>query len=305
MSADVAYSSCCASCGVEIDDVKLVPCDGCDLAKYCSDACQELHRPEHAGKCRKRAAELRDDVLFKQLESSCFGECPICSLPLSLDKEKSVMHRCCSKLICNGCVVANMKRLAERRLQYSCPFCREPLPKTDAERDKRMKKRIEANDPIAMVQVGLGQYKNEDYQSAFEYWTKAAESDDAEAHYHLARLYHHGLGVEKDEGKMMHHWEEATIGGHPEARYELGRHEGNNGKIERAVKHWIIAATQGEDKAIKELLEAFKAGFVEKDVLAATLRAQKAAVDATKSPQRKAAEFYRMKRLLQNQNSST
>ncbi len=53
----------CASCGVaEVDDVKLKPCDGCDLVRYCSDACQEDHRSEHAGKCKERAAELRDEI---------------------------------------------------------------------------------------------------------------------------------------------------------------------------------------------------------------------------------------------------
>ena len=61
---------------------------------------------------------------------------------------------------------------------------------------------------------------------------------------------------------------------------------------ERAVKHWIISAAQGYDSSIKWLMAAFKHGFVEKDVLAAALRAHKAAADATKSPQRqrKAAE---------------
>ena len=41
-------------------------------------------------------------------------------------------------------------------------------------------------------------------------------------------------------------------------------------------------------------MKAFKEGFVEKEVLAVALRAHKAAIDATKSPQREAAgEFYR------------
>ena len=40
--AETADICCCASCGVaEVDDIKLVPCDGCDLVRYCSDACQQ------------------------------------------------------------------------------------------------------------------------------------------------------------------------------------------------------------------------------------------------------------------------
>ena len=69
MSEGKSFS--CASCGaVEDDDIKLVPCNGCDLVRYCSEACRELHRPAHAGKCRKREAELRDELLFKQPERS-------------------------------------------------------------------------------------------------------------------------------------------------------------------------------------------------------------------------------------------
>ena len=56
------------------------------------------------------------------------------------------------------------------------------------------------------------------------------------------------------------------------------------------MKHWIIAATQGYGASMKELMNAFKEGCVSKEDLAATLRAHQAAVNATKSPQREAAE---------------
>ena len=129
--------SCCASCGIaEIDDIKLVPCDGCDLVRYCGDECQNNHQPEHEEACKKRAAELRDELLFRQPESSCFGDCPICMLPLSLDMEKSTLMPCCSNLICHGCEFANWMREKQESLEYPCPFCREPAPKTEEEIDK-------------------------------------------------------------------------------------------------------------------------------------------------------------------------
>ena len=57
---------CCASCGIiEVDDVKLKECDGCDLVKYCSDECREDHKSEHEEACKKRAVELHDELLFK------------------------------------------------------------------------------------------------------------------------------------------------------------------------------------------------------------------------------------------------
>src|SRR6056300_1075619 len=110
---DKAADTCCASCGITaVDDIKLKKCDGgCDLVKYCSDECQEKHREQHEGACKKssinrmkdkiasnRAAVrnkslltlelfsnrllLRDRDLFTQSDSSNIGDCPICCLPL-------------------------------------------------------------------------------------------------------------------------------------------------------------------------------------------------------------------------------
>ena len=282
---------CCAACGTaEIDDIKLMECGGCDLVKYCSVECQEDHRSQHEEACKKRAAELRDELLFKQPESTHMGDCPICCLPLPLDTKKSNMNTCCSKIFCKGCVLANSVREDEQSLEFSCPFCRKPSAKTEEEADKQMMKRIEANDPVAISEWGGKQYIKGEYQIAFEYWSKAAELGVAQAHFHLAVLYQEGVGVEKDEGKEIHHLEEAAIGGHPYARRCLGCVENDNGNIERAIKHWIIAAKLGDDRSIKCLMEAFKLGCLSKEDLTAALRAHKAAVDATTSPQRNIAE---------------
>ena len=54
----------------------------------------------------------------------------------------------------------------------------------------------------------------------------------------------------------------------------------------------IIAAKQGDGDATQNLLGMFIKGFVSKDDLDATLRAYQAAVDATKSPQRDAADEF-------------
>eukprot|EP00985_Skeletonema_marinoi_P002911 scaffold1192_cov80-Skeletonema_marinoi.AAC.1 len=155
-----------------------------------------------------------------------------------------------------------------------------------------MMKRVEANDPVALCQEGGVQEEKGNYQSAFGWFSKAAELGDVEAHFELSHLYRDGHGVEKDGGKEMYHLEEAAIGGLPRARYKLGIGEWNNGKAERAVKHWIISATQGDDDSINELMTVFREedGMISKDDLAAALRAHQAAVDSTKSPQREAAE---------------
>src|SRR5210317_466124 len=108
--AAAAVDMMCACCGIgAVDDVTLKKCT-CDLVKYCSDGCRELDRPEHAGVCRKRLAEIHNDNLFTQPDESHLGECPICCLPLPLDHKKSGFMGCCSKTICNGCNIANQKR---------------------------------------------------------------------------------------------------------------------------------------------------------------------------------------------------
>ena len=84
--------------------------------------------------------------------------------------------------------------------------------------------------------------------------------------------------------------EEAAIGGHPNARHSLACYEGRNGRIDRAVKHFIIAANLGHDDSFKALKLLYANGDVSKEDFAAALRAHQAAVDATKSPQREAAE---------------
>jgi len=290
---NVAASSCCASCGIaKVDDIKLKECADCDLVRYCSDACHENHQPQHEEDCKKRAAEVRDDLLFKQPDSTHLWDCPICMIPLQLDLSKSSMQTCCSKVICKGCFHANLFREEKERLENKCPFCRKLIPDTDEECDKRRMERVEANDPVALRREGVVQLNKGDYSSAFEYYTKAAQLGDVDSHYRLASLYDLGKGVEKDEGKAIHHLEEAAIGGHPQARYNLGIEEGSNDNFERAVTHFIIAAKQGHDDSIKPLMAAYRVGFVSKEDLAAALRAHQAAVDATKSPLRDVAEEY-------------
>ena len=291
MSDDEPVDTCCASCGIaEIDDIKLVPCDDCDLVKYCSDECRENHKSEHEEYCKKRAAELRDELLFKLPESTHLEDCPICCLPMPLDSTKFGVYACCGKRICRGCHHAHVQQENKARLQPKCPFCRNNCPKSKKEGYKQLMKRVKANDPVAIRSLGEQHNAKGHYSRAFKCFTKAAELGDMEAHFELGNLFHYGQFVEKDEGKMAYHMEKAAIGGHAPARTNLGIHEWNNGEKERAVKHWIIAATQGQDDSIKMMMRKFREGLVSKEDLATALRAHKAAVDAFKSPQRRLAE---------------
>ena len=289
MSADNLEPDCCASCGIaEVDDIKLKKCDGCDLVRYCSDACREDHRSQHEEECKERTAELREEILFRQPENSYLGDCPICCLPLPITG-KSTFHVCCGKLLCNGCSYASQMHQLRENMQRTCPFCRHPMPKTDEEVEKNLMKRIEAKDPHALCKLGLRVLKNGDHEGAFKYWTKAAELGDAIAHFQLSVMFEKGEGVDKDETKEIYHLEEAAIAGHPDARFHLGAHDGNNGRFERAVKHFNIAASLGDDKSLQSLKKCYKEGLVSKEDFAAALRAHHAAIKATKSPNREMA----------------
>ena len=130
-----------------------------------------------------------------------------------------------------------------------------------------------------------------DYDGALEYFTKAAELGDSEAHYQLASLYHDGRGVEKNMKKEVYHLEKAAIGGHPGARHNLGYYEWKSGNIERAVKHYVITANLGLEDSMKALWTHYSLGNITKEDLEATLRTHQAAIDEMKGSDRDAGEI--------------
>ena len=151
-------------------------------------------------------------------------------------------------------------------------------------------KRVKANDPAAMSEMGRKLITEGDLDGAIEYWMKAAELGDLMAHYKLGSMYQLGHGVERDEEKSIYHYEMAAIGGHPKARLILALNEEDNGNMERAVKHYIIGANLGCDESMKALWKHYSDGNVTKENLDATLRTHQAAIDAMKSAQRDAAD---------------
>ena len=153
--------------------------------------------------------------------------------------------------------------------------------------------RVKAKDPAAMREFGEQRHDAGDYDGALKYYTKAAELGDADAHYRLGEMYFKGEGVEKDEEpKGIYYLEQAAIGGHTGARYALAHMEWRDGRTERSVRHFIIAAKLGCELSMKALWGAFKDGNITKEDLDATLRAHKAALDAMKSSERTFAEQF-------------
>ena len=273
-----AAEKCCASCGVaEIDDIKLKPCPHCDLVEYCSDQCQQEHLQKHEAACKERAAELYDEILFKQPESSYLGDCPICFLPMPIDPNKYRINACCCKKICLGCIHAN--NLARRFKENRCPFCRKITPRTQEGKEKLLIERAKLNDPIALGHLGMIAYRRGDYESAFTYLSEATALGDAVSTFNLSVMYCDGEGVEEDRAKERALLEKAAIAGHIDARYNLGFIEERNGKFERAVKHWNISATLDHEMSTKALKHCYKEGNVSKEDFAAALRLYQDAFD--------------------------
>ena len=156
---------------------------------------------------------------------------------------------------------------------------------------KDVMKRVKKNDPVAARLMGNKHYDEGDYENAFKYLTKAAELGDAHSHFELSTMYYEGNGVEKDKEKEDYHLEEAAIGGHAEARHDLGCAEaGTNRRFERARKHFIIAANLGYEGSLKMVKHLHTIGHASKQDYAAALRAYQAAVVSTKSAEREKAQ---------------
>ena len=174
-----------------------------------------------------------------------------------------------------------------KQAQYpKCAFCREPVPKTMEEINHNLMKRVKANDPDAIFKMGVKCNEQGDYEGALKNWKKAAELGDMDAHFNLSLSYLEGSGVEKDMKRSVYHLEEAAIGGHPCARYNLACYAGQSGNHDRAMKHFMIVANLGDDGALDMVKKGFMDGYVSKDDYASTLRGHQAAVNATKSKQR-------------------
>ena len=277
--------STCANCGEGeecSDDLKA--CTACNLVKYCNRECQIAHRPQHKKACKKRAAELYDETLFKDPPSP--EDCPICFLPLPCAVQVTFFS-CCGKLICNGCLLA----VAETGAKVLCPFCRIPPNNSDEEEVNRVKQLTEKDNACACYQLGTW-YANGtnglplDHAKAEELYLKAGQLGFAVAYYNLGCAYEEGTGVDVDTKKAKYYYELAAINGHVMARHNLGNNEGRAGNHQRAMKHLLLAARAGHTKALNTVKGGYMDGFITKEEYANTLREYQKCQDEMKSDAR-------------------
>ena len=169
----MGITACCGECGKD-GGVSLKTCKSCRLVKYCNAECQHKHWSKHKIECKRRAAELHDEALFK--EPPAKEECPICFLPMPskliccvslpiatitsvpifdfseantelANKATDGYYQCCSKSICAGCVYSSCMSGNNDK----CPFCNsDRVNKTVEEDVKDNMKRVEANDAASI-----------------------------------------------------------------------------------------------------------------------------------------------------------
>ena len=266
--------------------------------KYCNAACQKNHWATHKAACKIRAAELRDEALFKDPPPK--EDCPICFLPMPInlincitlppatrssvpikdfaianqelaDEVMEKYYPCCGKSICRGCVHSFCKSDNDDK----CPFCNSDQGnKTEEEQVGDNMKRVEANDPTSICMLANSYHHGvnglqQDQTKAMELYARAADLGFNKAHHHLADIYHAG-GAPK---KAKFHYEAAAMAGHEMARYNLGVMECNSGNMERAIKHWTIGASAGEFDAMNHLRIGFEMGIVSQESIDSTLAA--------------------------------
>ena len=74
---------------------------------------------------------------------------------------------------------------------------------------------------MANFKEGLDAFTNKEYDKALEILTPFAEEGDAEAQFHLAKIYENGYGVSKDIEKAIKWYQLASKGGNPKAQNNL------------------------------------------------------------------------------------
>lgn len=282
-------SSLCANCGKEGSNLKA--CTACKMVKYCNRDCQIAHRPQHKKECRRRAAELHDEELFKQPPPR--GDCPICFLQLPTYLNTGWRYQaCCGKVICSGCAHAPVyDNQGNVIAEDKCSFCRTPNPTSETEAMRRLKKRVGANNPLALFDIGRYHSNGvrgfeQDYTRALDFYHQASELGYAAAYLNTGYAYDQGRGVEVDKKKATHYYELAAIKGDEVSRYNLGLFEVRAGNYDRAIKHFMIAVSSGDAQSLIPIKELYSDGDASKDDYTKALQSYQAYLGEIKSKQR-------------------
>ena len=294
----------CANCGKEGANNT---CNKCKVATYCNAVCKKVHKKKHKKECEEHirlaaekhneelriTVELHDKELFKLPPPK--EDCPICFICLPSLASGRVYTACCGKEICSGCAHApvfdDQGNEVDIDKQNECAFCRTLAPRTDDESIKRLNKRMEAKDPLAIH--NLGYFYNEglrglpqDRTKGLELLHRAGELGYSQAYTSIGFAYHYGEGVAVDKKKANHYYELAAMRGCEAARHSLGRMELQAGNTNRALKHHSIAVRGGCNGSLRIIKKLYSDGNATKDDYTTALQLYQAYLGEIKSKQR-------------------
>ena len=236
---------------------------------------------------------LHDEALFRK-PPPLFGDCQICELRMPYLVTGSCYMTCCGKIMCSGCRYASHHDNNGNAVDNNpkCLFCRAPYPSDEKEAIRTFKKRVEAGDARAIYYLGC-HYANgtyglpQDYTKALELWRRAAELGDASAYNNIGYAYDTGEGViTVDIKKAIRRYELGAMRGSSLARDNLGIIEKKAGNMDRALKHYTIAAEGGYEKSLRQIKWLYSNGHATKDDYTKALRLYQMYLSEIKSDQR-------------------
>lgn len=252
-----------------------------------TDCLLELKPPLYgqlAKKMSKAATENHERALFKQPDPP--EDCAICAQTLPYDHNKVSWRVCCGKRLCQGC----MYGIAVENRSTPCPFCRTRAYTSNGEYLTSLQSLYEKGDRNAICQMGNhflgGEFGlQRDVEKAINLWKKA---DTPIANHNLAVQY----GETGQARKAVYYYEKAAIQGNILSRFYLGVFEEST-DTERSMKHFVIAAEAGDDRALSKVKDAYQGNpkKVSKDRFAQVLRNHQKAKSNLQSHQRRIGEF--------------
>ena len=228
--------------------------------------------------------DLPDEDVFKKAPRE---DCGICCLELpniAFDKMRNYQP-CCGKFFCAGC----MHEILIKGGNHKCPFCRANM--MDDLFIERLEKRAALGDCTAIYNLGIEYYKGrcikKNLNRSLKLFHQAADLGSVSAHGFLTNAtYRKELGIEVSGAKADYHLLMSAMGGHNICRHNVASTDLSNGHIDRAIKHYLIAAGDGFEPSLKALQKAYRLGIAHKEDYAKALHAYQAYVGATRSTQR-------------------
>jgi len=238
-----------------------------------------------------------DEKLFKQPPPP-LEDCPICFHRLPILNTGKRYQSCCGKFICSGCTYAPVyDDKGNEVTKKVCPFCRTPWPCTDKENTKRLIKRVEVDDAIAIFNVGGyhldGRYGfPRDYKKALELFHRAGSLGNTRGYHSIGYAYGTGRGVEVVMKKATHYYELAAMGGNEVARHNLGNMEIESGNFDRALRHYTIAVRGGYADSLKNIKDLYLKRHATKEYYTKALQLYQEYLGEIKSKQRDEAAAF-------------